>query len=65
MNTTMINYKGQDYTRDVEMLGDVQKVTWYKGDETLEIFDQQLCLALEASYEAVIIEAIIPALPLI
>ncbi len=65
MNTTTINYKGQDYTRDVEMLGNVQKVTWYKGDETLEIFDQKLCLALEANYEAIILESIIPILPLI
>lgn len=65
MNETIINHKGQDYVRDVEMLGDVQKITWYKSGETLEIFDAELCLELEMAYEAVIFESLIPILPII
>lgn len=65
MNETTLSYKNEDYTRSVEMIGDVEKIIWHKGDNTLEIFDQELCVELEDAYENFVFTTITPAVSII
>ncbi len=67
MNETIINFKGHPYRREVEMLGDVEKVRWYntKLSGYSEIHSQEELDELEGVYDATIIKELTPVFPII
>lgn len=60
MNGTTITHKGNNYTREVELLGDVEKVKWYHEPDFKEIYDQDEMFELENIYEGIILAEITP-----
>ena len=67
MQGQIISMNGKTYNRSIEMLGDVQKVTWFEcyGITEQEIYDQEEMLKLEEQYEKVLSIIMTPALPII
>jgi len=68
MDGQIISMNGKMYNRSIEMLGDVQKVTWFECYGTLieqEIYDQEEMDRLEEQYENVLLSIITPPLPII
>jgi len=66
MRGNIISFQGSTFNRQVEMLGDVEKITWFQFFEKknqgteLEIYDQELALILEEAYEAKCLSDITP-----
>jgi hypothetical protein len=64
-----VKIKGENYVRSVEMLGDVEKITWFKhfkhNNSNEEIFDHDEMNTLEEAYESLLMAELIPALPII
>lgn len=64
-----IEINGVLYTRQVELLGDVEQVRWYlaKSSElpAHEIYEEEVLHDLENQYEALCLADIIPSLPII
>lgn len=59
----MINYKGKKYKRQVELLGDVERVIWFEViDMTTqtEIYDDKLSIELEKFYEKMLLIQLFP-----
>ena len=61
MRTVTLN--GIQYTRNVELLGDVEKVSWHSPIG--EMFDNESLEELETIYENICLSEITPALPII
>ena len=65
MKENSINFQGSTFNRQVEMLGDVEKITWFqyfeknKGLER-EIYDQELAFILENVHENICQNMITP-----
>jgi hypothetical protein len=64
-----VKIKGNNYARSVEMLGDVEKISWFKvfkhDNSFEEIYDHDDMHGLEEAYEALIMKSITPALSII
>lgn len=50
MKGTTINYRGENYIREVSMIGDVEKVRWYLEKDFVEIYAQESLDILEDAY---------------
>jgi len=67
MTGQVISFQGSTFNRQVEMLGDVEKITWFQcfeknqGSE-IEIYDQELALILEDVFEKLCLITITPQL---
>lgn len=59
-----IKFHGDTYKRHVEMLGDVEKITWFiyleAIDEEKEIWSQDMATRLEEEYEKICLAELIP-----
>ena len=62
MNGATISYRGKNYIRETELLGDVEKVRWYLEEEFIEIYNQNELDRLEDVYESICLASIIPPL---
>lgn len=67
MRGNIISFQGSTFNRQVEMLGDVEKITWFQCFEKnqgfdAEIYDQELALILEEIYEDICFRMITPQL---
>lgn len=63
-----INMNGKTYNRQISMLGDVEKITWFQcldKETEKEIYDQDEMLELEGAYEKIICRLLTPILPII
>jgi hypothetical protein len=63
MKGTIISFKGNTYNRVVEMLGDVEKITWFQcfeGNVEKEIYDGDILSTLEGVYEDSCLQMITP-----
>ena len=60
MQGQMINLNGKTYNRQVEMLRDVEKITWFEcgGQTEQEIYNQEVMLELEEAYENILLTII-------
>lgn len=67
MTGQVISFQGSTFNRQIEMLGDIEKITWFQCFEKnqgteLEIYDQELALILEGLYEDICLHMITPQL---
>jgi hypothetical protein len=58
--TNNLSLNGNVYRRQVEMLGDVEKITWYESEK--EVYDQDLMIELEEAYDKTRIAAMSPSI---
>jgi hypothetical protein len=67
MKNSVIKFNGQSYIRDVEMIGDIEKIKWFiiKSNLESEIFEQDELLKLEDAYEGYLLDFITPMKPII
>lgn len=67
MKNSVIKFNGKSYLREVEILGDVEKIKWFtiKTNLEFEIFDQDELLELENAYEDYLLDFITPTKPFI
>jgi hypothetical protein len=67
MKNSVIKFNGQSYIRDVEMIGDIEKIKWFitKSNLEFEIFEQDELLKLEDAYEDYLLDFITPMKPII
>lgn len=67
MQGQMITLNNKQYNRNVEMLGDVEKITWFEvnGDTETEIYSEEEAIRLEEAYEDTLLAIITPVLPII
>jgi hypothetical protein len=67
MKNSVIKFNGQSYIRDVEMIGDIEKIKWFiiKSNLESEIFEQDELLKLEDAYEDYLLDFITPMKPII
>ena len=73
MQGQLVILKGNKYIREVEMLGDVEKITYfmvidakdderYKSDLYKEVYDQTMAYDLEMAYEEILQAELTPQL---
>jgi hypothetical protein len=64
MRGNIISFRGNTYNRQVEMLGDVEKITWFLciGENETEIYDSNMLSILEDFYMNVCLYMITPQL---
>jgi len=68
MQGQIISINGKTYNRQVEMLGDVEKITWFEyinEQSEQEIYDQDEMHRLEEAYETILFATLMPNLPII
>jgi hypothetical protein len=63
----VITFKGSTFGRHVEILGDVEKITWYQTFEEgqgtdIEIYDPELSIILEDTYVETCLAVLTPQL---
>ena len=67
MTKKILNFKGEKFLRESEMIGETEKITWFHqtslGDK--EILTEDELNELEDSYMASILDQITPELPII
>lgn len=65
MRGNIISFRGNTYNREIEMLGDVQKITWFlciDKDHETEIYDSDVLSILEDYYMEICLHMITPQL---
>ena len=77
MSNKFITFKGKDYMRHVETIGETEKITFHLAESVLsddyvgytndytEVFEQELLDTLEGVYENQLQLELSPALPII
>lgn len=71
MDEFLITIKGKPYLRCVDMLGNVEKVTWFRHNPVSsikynsEIFDIEELNTLEDEFEKLVMKTITPIKPII
>lgn len=67
MKKKLMNYNGIEFRREVTLIGDVEKITWFNNQTSgySEIHDQVVLNHLEQAYEDILLAEITPPLPII